>query len=119
MLLHDFSDHFIIAGLAAEMGGPKVADLGVKIWLRHHDAAAFDAIMDEVDVQPRVVVDVIERVGHVRGNLHPRYPRLQHCVVRVPLVPQAIGEAGAFHELVHQVNVLAGDRRAEELHYAR
>ncbi|KAM1060485.1 hypothetical protein ACFX2B_024860 [Malus domestica] len=44
------------------------------------------------------VVDVIEAVGEVGGDLHPREPRRQDSVAR------AVGEVGAGDEFVNEIS---------------
>lgn len=59
-------------------------------------------------------MNVIEAVSQICSDLHSGYPRVEHREVRVFGVPQTVGEVSAFDEVVDEVNVVAGDRSAEE-----
>ncbi|KAM1826296.1 hypothetical protein ACFX13_025661 [Malus domestica] len=50
------------------------------------------------------VVDVIEAVGEVGGDLHPREPRRQDSVAWVLPVAEAVGEVGAGDEFVNEIS---------------
>lgn len=60
-------------------------------------------------------MDVIEAMRDVGGDLHPRGPRDEIGVARVPAVTEAIGEAGAGDKFVNEKDDAAGDGGAEEL----
>ena len=47
------------------------------------------------------MVDVLEAVREVRGDLHAREPGGEDREARVSRVPEALGEVGAVDELVH------------------
>ncbi|KAM1789800.1 hypothetical protein ACFX12_033924 [Malus domestica] len=50
------------------------------------------------------VVDVIEAVGEVGGDLHLGKPRRQDSVARILLVAEAIGQVGTSDEFVNETN---------------
>lgn len=91
-----------------------MADLGVQRGFRDDDASAFDVIVDEADVEAGVVVDVVETVGKVCGDLHSRDPSGEDREARVLLVAEDLGERPAAGEFVDEVDVFARDGRAEE-----
>ncbi|QHN95084.1 uncharacterized protein DS421_18g606480 [Arachis hypogaea] len=92
-----------------------MANPSIEIRLGDDYSAALDVVVDESDAQSCLVVNVIEAVSDIGGHLHSREPSRQHREVSVDLVPKAIGEVGAVDELVDEVDVVAGDGRAEEL----
>lgn len=92
-----------------------MADLGIEGWFGYDDARAFDVVVDEAGVESRAVVDVIEAVREVGGDLQAREPCGQDGVARVVWVAEALGEAGSGDELVDEVDVAPGEGRAEEL----
>lgn len=76
--------------LAAELRGAEMADLGAEhdvFLVGDDDAGAFDVVVDEGGVEAEAVVDVIEAMGEVSGDLHPGEPRGQNGVIRVLRVP--------------------------------
>lgn len=99
---------------AAELRGAEMAKPGVERRFGDDDTAGFDTVVDEIDVQTGFVVNVIESVREIRGDLHSRHPRGENSEARVVLVAETIGEAGAVDEVVDEVDVVAGDRGAEE-----
>jgi len=93
-----------------------VANPSVEGRLGDDDAAALDMVMDEIDVQTGLVVNVIEAVSEICGDLHSRHPRGEDGEVHVVFVAEAVGEGGAVvDEVVDEVDVVAGDGGAEEL----
>lgn len=60
----------------------------------------------------------IESVCEIGGDLHPRDPRREIGEARVPAIAEAIGEACTLDVIVHEVNVVAGNRSSEEFHEA-
>jgi len=99
---------------AAELRGAEMANPSVERRFRDDDAAGFDTVVDEIDVQTGFVVNVIECVSEIRGDLHSRHPRGENGEARVVLVAETIGEAGAVDEVVDEVDVIAGDGGAKE-----
>ena len=79
------------------------------------DSAALDMVMDEIDVQTGFVVNVIEAVSEIRGDLYSRHPRGENGEVRVVFVAEAVGEGGAVaDEVVDKVDVVTGDGGTKE-----
>lgn len=64
------------------------------------------------------MVNVIEAVRQIRGDLHSGNPGGEHGETPVPGISQTVGEVGAVDEVVDEKNVDAGDGSAEELNYA-
>lgn len=106
---------FPLDDLAAELRSAEMANPSVEIGLGDDDATALDVVVDEAYEQPSLVVDVIEAVSEIGGDLHSRHPRVEHREVNVPRVPETIRKVGTVDELVHEVDVVAGDGCAEEL----
>lgn len=102
--------------LAAELRGAEMANPSVEIRLGNDDCAALDMVMDEIDAHSVLIVHVIKRVSEIRRNLHSRHPGRKHGEVRVPRVAEAIGEVTTGDEVVNEVDMVTGDRRAEKLH---
>ncbi|KAM1584258.1 hypothetical protein FF2_037207 [Malus domestica] len=50
------------------------------------------------------VVDVIEAVGKVDGDLHPGEPRRLDSVARILPVTEAVGQVGVGDEFVNETN---------------
>lgn len=91
-----------------------MANPSVEGRLSDDDSAGLDVAVNEVDVQTGFVVNVIEAVSEIRGDLHSGHPRGEDGEVRVVLAAEAVGEAGSVDEVVDEVDVVAGDRGAEE-----
>lgn len=91
-----------------------MTDPRAEILLGDEDAGALDAVVDETGTGAGGIVDVIEAVSEIGGDMHPRGPGGEISEARVPAIAEAIGEAGAGDELVDEVNVVAGDGSAEE-----
>lgn len=62
----------------------------------------------------REIVDVIEAVGDVGGDLHPRGPRDKIGEAGIPAVTEAVGDAGAGNKFVDEEDDGAGDGGTEE-----
>lgn len=92
-----------------------MANSGIVMRLRDQNAAALDAIVDYAYIETRIVVNIIESLREVGGDLHSGGPRGQHCEIGVVFVSQTGGEARAVNEFVDQEDVVAGDGGAEEL----
>lgn len=71
-------------------------------------------VVDEVEVEARVVVDVLERLSDVGGDLDSRDPGGEDGEVGVSRVPEAVGEVGTGGVDVDEVEVLAGDSGAKQ-----
>ncbi|KOM49395.1 hypothetical protein LR48_Vigan08g022200 [Vigna angularis] len=83
---------------------------------RFHDdyAAGFDVVLDEIGVQTDFVVNVIECVSEIRGDLHSRHPCGENGEARVVPVAETIGEVGAVDEVIDEVDVVTKDESVEE-----
>lgn len=95
-----------------------MADLRVQRLFGYDNAGALDVVVNEAGVQPRAMVDVIEAVRKVRGDLHAREPGGEDREIRVIRIPETTSEVRTFNEFVHEVNVIPRQRRAKEPDYA-
>ncbi|KAM2695738.1 hypothetical protein EV1_040207 [Malus domestica] len=59
---------------------------------------------DKVVLLGDKMVDVIEAVGEVGGNLHPREPRRHDSVAWILPVAEAVGQVGTGDEFVNETN---------------
>lgn len=96
-----------------------MADLRAERIVGDDDPGALDVVVDEAGFQSSAMVDVVEAVSEVRRDLHPRQPRGQNGEARVSRVSQALSEIHAVDELVREVDVIPGERRADQLDQAR
>lgn len=98
-----------------------MADFRAQIILRDNNAGTLDVIMNETRTGSRTgvgtgeIVDVIEAMRDVGGDLHPRGPRDEIGVARVPAVAEAVREAGPGDKFIDEKDDGAGDGGAEEL----
>lgn len=87
-----------------------MANPRVQILLRDDDARALDVVVDEIRVEAGEMVDVIEPVGEISRDLHPRKPRRQFREARIQSISQTIGEIHTANKLIDEVNVVSRDR---------
>lgn len=63
-------------------------------------------VVDESGVETRTMVDVIEAVREVGGDLHPRNPGGEDGKIGVSRIPETFREACSGDEFVNQINVI-------------
>lgn len=71
-------------------------------------------IVNEIGIGSAAIVDVIEPVGDVSGDLHTRDPGGEYGEIRVFGVPEAVGEIDAGDVVVDEVGIITGERDADE-----
>lgn len=92
-----------------------MADLGGHGILRDDDAGALDVVVNEVRLQARTMVDVIESVSEVGGGFHSRKPGGEHGEARILGVSKTIHEIGSDNEIVDQIDVVPGKGSTQKL----
>lgn len=91
-----------------------MADDGVEVRLGDEDRGALDAVVHDA-AAGGVVVDVLEALREVGGDLHAGEPGGERGEAGVPAVAEAVGEGGAGDVVVDEVDAVGGEGGAEEL----
>lgn len=91
-----------------------MADDGVEVGLGDEDCGALDAVVDDA-AAGGVVVDVLEALREVGGDLHAGEPGGERGEVGVSGIAEAVGEGGACDVVVDEVDAIGGEGSAEEL----
>lgn len=90
-----------------------MANQGVKVRLSDDDPRALDAVMDD-STAGGVMVDVLEALSKVAGDLYAGDPGGERGEVRVSFVAKAVGEGGPCYEVVNEVDAVSGKGSSEE-----
>lgn len=63
-------------------------------------------VVNEVRLQPRTMVDVIESVSEVGGDLHPRKPGGEHGEAWIFGVSKTIHKIRSNNEIIDEIDVI-------------
>lgn len=87
--------------------------------LNNDDAGSLDVVVDDWGIEARLVVDVVEGLRKVGGDLHSGEPGGEEGEAGVVGVAEAGGQTGPRNVRVNQIDVVAGGGDAHEGNDAR